>query len=150
MRGRGGAVEQDASASAAAAIQLPSAARPRSPATFGGNPSSRDDLLELIPSSPNRRSTRATQHRVGLGMVHAVKMHVDELLKLPPDERSEAAEVLLRSLEQEPEEDEVAVAAGWAAEIERRIGENASQRWVPSSCRPASRRRLCGSPGFAV
>ena len=33
--------------------------------------------------------------------------------------------MLLRSLEQEPEEDEVAVAAAWAAEIERRIGENA-------------------------
>ena len=44
-------------------------------------------------------------------MVDPVKKHVDELLKLPPDERSEAAEVLLRSLEREPEEDEVAVAA---------------------------------------
>jgi hypothetical protein len=58
-------------------------------------------------------------------MVDPVRKHVDELLKLPPDERSEAAEVLLRSLEQEPEEDEVAVAAAWAAEIEHRIGENA-------------------------
>ncbi|HET7502697.1 MAG TPA: addiction module protein [Kofleriaceae bacterium] len=57
-------------------------------------------------------------------MVDPVKKHVDELLKLPPHERSEAAELLLRSLEQEPEEDEVVVAAAWAAEIERRIGEN--------------------------
>ena len=56
-------------------------------------------------------------------MVDAVKKHVDELLELPPDERSEVAEVLLRSLEQEPEEDEVAVVAVWAAEIERRVGE---------------------------
>ena len=31
----------------------------------------------------------------------------------------------VRSLEQDPEEDEVAVAAAWAAEIERRIDENA-------------------------
>lgn len=58
-------------------------------------------------------------------MVGPTKKHVDELLKLPPDERSEAAEVLLRSLEQEPEEDEAAVAAAWAVEIERRIEENA-------------------------
>jgi hypothetical protein len=47
------------------------------------------------------------------------------ILKLPPDERSEAAEVLLRSLEQEPEEDEATAAAAWAADIERRIRENA-------------------------
>lgn len=58
-------------------------------------------------------------------MVDPVKKHVEELLKLPLDERSEAAEVLLRSLEQEPEEPEAVVAAAWAAEIERRIGENA-------------------------
>jgi hypothetical protein len=63
--------------------------------------------------------------RVSLIMVDPVKKHVEELLKLPLDERSEAAEVLLRSLEQEPEEDEAVVAAAWAAEIERRIGENA-------------------------
>ena len=59
------------------------------------------------------------QYRVGWSMVDPVKKHVDELLKLPPDERSEAAEVLLRSLEQEPEEDEVVVAAAWAAERDR-------------------------------
>jgi putative addiction module component (TIGR02574 family) len=58
-------------------------------------------------------------------MVDPVKKHVEELLKLPLDERSEAAEVLLRSLEQEPEETEAVVAAAWAAEIERRIDENA-------------------------
>jgi hypothetical protein len=58
-------------------------------------------------------------------MVDLVRKHVEELLKLPPDERSEAAEVLLRSLEQEPEEDEAAVAEAWAADIERRIAENA-------------------------
>lgn len=58
-------------------------------------------------------------------MVDSAKKHVDELLKLPPDERSDAAEALLRSLEEEPEEDEAVVAAAWAAEIEQRIEENA-------------------------
>ncbi|MBL0214248.1 MAG: addiction module protein [Myxococcales bacterium] len=58
-------------------------------------------------------------------MVGPAKKHVDELLKLPVDERSAAAEALLRSLEQEPEEDEATVAVAWAAEIERRIDENA-------------------------
>jgi putative addiction module component (TIGR02574 family) len=58
-------------------------------------------------------------------MVGSAKKHVDELLKLPPDERSEAAEALLLSLEQEPETgDQAVVAAAWAREIERRIAEN--------------------------
>ena len=57
-------------------------------------------------------------------MVGPAKKHVDELLKLPPDERSEAAEALLVSLEQEPEEDEAEVAAAWSAEIERRVAED--------------------------
>jgi len=55
----------------------------------------------------------------------SAKKHVEELLKLPPDERSEAVEALLLSLEQEPEEDEAEVAAAWAAEIEHRIDESA-------------------------
>ena len=55
-------------------------------------------------------------------MVGPAKKHVDELLKLPADERSEAAELLLRSLEQEPDTDDpAAVATAWAREIERRI-----------------------------
>ena len=58
-------------------------------------------------------------------MAGSANKHVEELLKLPPDERSEAVEALLLSLEQEPEEDEAEVAAAWAAEIERRIDENA-------------------------
>jgi putative addiction module component (TIGR02574 family) len=59
-------------------------------------------------------------------MVGPAKKHVDELLKLPPDERSEAAEQLLRSLEDEPEaDDEAAIADAWANEIERRVEENA-------------------------
>ena len=58
-------------------------------------------------------------------MVGSAKKHVEELLKLPPDERSQAVEALLLSLEQEPEEDEAEVAAAWAAEIERRIAEDA-------------------------
>lgn len=58
-------------------------------------------------------------------MVDPLSKHVQELLKLPIDERSEAAEVLLRSLEPEPEEPEAVVAAAWAVEIERRIRENA-------------------------
>lgn len=59
-------------------------------------------------------------------MVGPAKKHVDELLKLPPDERSEAAEALLLSLEQEPEsDDEAAVAAAWPTEIERRVEEHA-------------------------
>ncbi|MBA3455179.1 MAG: addiction module protein [Deltaproteobacteria bacterium] len=59
-------------------------------------------------------------------MVGATKKHVDELLKLPAEQRSEAAEALLLSLEQEPEsDDQAAVAADWAREIERRVEENA-------------------------
>jgi putative addiction module component (TIGR02574 family) len=56
--------------------------------------------------------------------VGTAKKHVEELLKLSPDERSEAAEALLRSLEQEPEADEAEVASSWAAEIEQRVAEN--------------------------
>lgn len=44
---------------------------------------------------------------------------LDELLKLPPSERSEAAEELLRSLEDEPEDADAGEA--WAAELERRV-----------------------------
>lgn len=51
--------------------------------------------------------------------------HVDELLKLPPNERSDAAEVLLLSLEQDAEVNDVGVEQAWAAEIERRIAEDA-------------------------
>lgn len=58
-------------------------------------------------------------------MVGSAKKHVDELLKLSPDERSEAAELLLRSLEDEAEaEDPNAVAAAWVSEIERRVDQN--------------------------
>jgi putative addiction module component (TIGR02574 family) len=57
-------------------------------------------------------------------MVGPANKHVEELLKLPPDERSEAAEALLRSLENEPEEDEASVAEAWANEIERRVDAN--------------------------
>ena len=57
-------------------------------------------------------------------MVGPAKKHVDELLKMSPDERSEAAELLLRSLDDDAEVDDPdAVAAGWA--VERRIGEDA-------------------------
>jgi hypothetical protein len=60
-------------------------------------------------------------------MVGPAKKHVDELLKLPREERSEAAELLLRSLEEDPEaDDDAAVAAAWASEIERRVDENAT------------------------
>jgi hypothetical protein len=59
-------------------------------------------------------------------MVGRAKQHVDELLKLPADERSEVAEALLLSLEQELETDDPsAIAADWAREIEQRIAENA-------------------------
>lgn len=57
-------------------------------------------------------------------MVGSAKKHLDELLKLPADERSAVAEALLVSLEAEPEEDLAEVEAAWAAEIERRIEEN--------------------------
>ncbi len=49
--------------------------------------------------------------------------HLEELLKLPLDERSAAAEALLESLDQaevDPDAEEV-----WAAEIQRRIERNA-------------------------
>jgi hypothetical protein len=60
-------------------------------------------------------------------MVGSAKKHIDELLKLPPDQRAEAAELLLVSLEEEQdaEDDPAAVAAEWALEIERRVTENA-------------------------
>jgi hypothetical protein len=58
-------------------------------------------------------------------MVGLSKTHVDELLKLPADERSQAAEALLLSLEDEPNEDPAEVEAAWAAEIQQRIEENA-------------------------
>lgn len=57
-------------------------------------------------------------------MVGPAKKHIDELLKLPADERSEVAEALLLSLEDESEEDPVEVEAAWAVELERRIEEN--------------------------
>lgn len=58
-------------------------------------------------------------------MVSPAKKHVDELLKLTADERSAAAEALLLSLEDEPDDDPAEVEKAWATEIERRIEENA-------------------------
>ena len=59
-------------------------------------------------------------------MTGPAKKLVEELLKLSPDERSEAAEALLVSLEEDPEtEDPGEVAEAWAREIERRIDEDA-------------------------
>src|SRR5262245_27036968 len=60
-----------------------------------------------------------------MSLMGPAKKHVDELLKLPPDERSEAAEALLLSLEQEPE-DQDSVQSAWATEIERRVVDNAA------------------------
>jgi len=58
-------------------------------------------------------------------MVGPAKKHVDELLKLSPEERSEAAELLLSSLESDADgEDQNAVATAWALEIERRVEED--------------------------
>ena len=51
------------------------------------------------------------------------KRHLEALLKLPPDERSAAAEALLESLEDE--EGDPNAAEAWAIEIRRRIEENA-------------------------
>jgi putative addiction module component (TIGR02574 family) len=52
----------------------------------------------------------------------APREHLDALLKLPPNERSAAAEALLESLEQdEPDE---GVEEAWAAEIQDRIARN--------------------------
>jgi hypothetical protein len=57
-------------------------------------------------------------------MVGPAKKHVDELLKLSPDERSDAAELLLSSLEDDAETDDAdAISAAWASEIERRVDE---------------------------
>lgn len=53
----------------------------------------------------------------------SAKRYVDELLKLPPEDRSEAAEALLVSLEQD-DEDQESVEIAWATEIERRVAEN--------------------------
>ena len=51
------------------------------------------------------------------------KQHLEELLRLPPEERSAAAEALLASLEED--EGDPDAAAAWASEIERRIEANA-------------------------
>jgi hypothetical protein len=51
------------------------------------------------------------------------KQHLEALLKLPAEERSAAAEVLLESLEDEESDRDPAEA--WAVEIQRRIEENA-------------------------
>jgi hypothetical protein len=56
-------------------------------------------------------------------MDRAAKQHVDELLKLPVEERSAAAEALLLSLEDNV--DDVDAAEAWTKEIERRIVEDA-------------------------
>ena len=53
----------------------------------------------------------------------SAKQHVEALLKLPPEERSAAAEVLLESLEHDEESDPTAAQA-WADEIQRRIEKN--------------------------
>ena len=51
------------------------------------------------------------------------KHHLDELLKLPAEDRSRAAEVLLESLESgEPDPGH---ETAWAEELQRRVAENA-------------------------
>ena len=60
-------------------------------------------------------------------MAHPNK-HVDELLKLSRDERSEAAEALLESLEDDaPDPD---AEAAWVAEIEQRV--TSSEPGIPA------------------
>jgi hypothetical protein len=64
-------------------------------------------------------------HRTWCGFrrVASARQHLEELLKLSPDEWSAAAEVLLESLEQDE-----ASADGdqaWATEIQRRVERNA-------------------------
>ena len=56
-------------------------------------------------------------------MDSAAKKHIDELLKLPVEDRSAAAEALLLSLEEAA--DGVTVEQEWTAEIARRIAEDA-------------------------
>ena len=56
-------------------------------------------------------------------MDRAAKKHVDELLKLPVEERSAAAEALPLSLEDSVED--AGAEQAWTKEIERRIVENA-------------------------
>ncbi len=46
-----------------------------------------------------------------------------EALALPVEARAEIAEVLIRSLDDEADEDPDEVAAAWAVEIERRVGD---------------------------
>lgn len=56
-------------------------------------------------------------------VVATVRQHLDELLKLPAEERSEVAEALLASLEAEPPEPDVERA--WAEELRRRAADDA-------------------------
>lgn len=51
------------------------------------------------------------------------RQHLDELLKLPAEERSEVAEALLASLEAEPPDPDVERA--WAEELRRRVADDA-------------------------
>jgi putative addiction module component (TIGR02574 family) len=45
---------------------------------------------------------------------------LNEALKLSPEERARIAQELLRSLDEDADEDPAAVEAAWAVEIERR------------------------------
>jgi len=54
--------------------------------------------------------------------VASTKHHLDELLKLPPEERSEVAAALLASLEAEPPDPDVERA--WAEELRRRVADD--------------------------
>lgn len=51
-----------------------------------------------------------------------------EVLQLPPEDRAAIAGELIRSLEDEPEEDQAAVDTAWAEEIARRVQELDSGR----------------------
>lgn len=54
--------------------------------------------------------------------------HLEELLKLPAEERSQAAEALLESLEEAGADEDAAEA--WAAEIQQRVSD--ASRGIPA------------------
>jgi len=54
-----------------------------------------------------------------MNTMDSARKHVEALLKLPADERSEAAEALLESLEDDADDGDIERA--WASEIENRV-----------------------------
>lgn len=87
----------------------------------GGSPAPRRWLARLPACGDERTALVVSVLRAKMTFMSEAAKHVGELLKLPIDVRSEAAEALLISLEDEVDQD---VEAAWLDEIQRRIGDS--------------------------